>query len=79
MAIRKLDVYSRLKKEAPVCPPFTCPHIDDAISSLEKLRAMNDDLRANVDYWKNACEDMQLIIDELETWKKEIKKIVREH
>jgi hypothetical protein len=79
MALRKLDMYARLKKAAPACPPFTCPHIDDTIASLEKLRAMNDDLRSNVAYWKDSCEEMQMIIDELEAWKKEIQKIVREH
>ena len=79
MARRKADLFSKYKKEAPSCPPFTCPHIDDAIAQLEKLRAMNDDLRANVEYWKAACEDMQLVIDKLEAWRKDIKRIVREH
>ena len=39
---------------------------------------MNTQLRDSAEYWKSACEEMQMEIDELEEWKRHIKSYVRE-
>ena len=40
---------------------------------------MNGKLRDCVEYWQNACEEMQSEIDELESWKKHIKLYVKQY
>ena len=75
---RKLSKFKAFEREAPTFPDFTCPSIDVIVETLEELRAANADLRECVDYWKNACDEMQSELDELESWKKHIKLYVKE-
>jgi hypothetical protein len=59
---RYLNIYDEIKAEAPEFPDHTCPYIDDAIKSLEELRAQNDALRDCALHWKDQvkllCEEV---------------------
>ena len=74
---RRPNKFRIFEREAPEFPDFTCPHIDDTILNLEEVREMNAKLRDCVEYWQNACEEMQSEVDELESWKKHIKLYVK--
>jgi hypothetical protein len=59
---RYLNLYDKIKKEAPEFPDYTCPYIDDVIKSLEEIRAQNDALRDCAKHWKDQtkllCEEV---------------------
>ena len=80
---RKLNEYEKFVKDEPKMPDFTCPHIDNvndwlhkASIEMELLRTMNSELRDNAEYWKNSCEEMQEVINELNELKESIKNLV---
>ena len=52
------DNFKELDKLAPDRPDHTCPHIDKAIDSLEKLRQQNEQLREHGKYWREACQEL---------------------
>ena len=79
MTRKKLSSYQTFEKNAPTCPDYTCPAIDDVLASLEDLREMNTQLRDNIEYWKDACEQLQETATDLEAWKTHIKVYVKEH
>lgn len=76
---RRSSKFRAYERDAPGLPDFTCNHIDGIIDKLEELRDMNTQLRDSAEYWKSACDEMQMEIDELEEWKRHIKSYVREY
>lgn len=71
MSRRKIDLhlnmYKKIKDDAPEFPAFTCPYIDSVILELEELRSQNDQLRECAEFWKNQTKKLCKEILELNT------------
>ena len=80
---KKLTEYEVFEKEAPKCPDYTCPNIDEVIDwshkiidKMEEIRNMNTQLRDNAEYWQNSCEEMQEKINECNELRENIQKLL---
>lgn len=59
--------------KAPKEPSFSCPHLDEAISEIEKARSIHDELRKWGAWWESRCGELQSEhIREIEEKDKEI-------
>ena len=80
---KKLTEYEVFEKNAPKCPDYTCPDIDTVvdwshkiIEKMEQIRNANTQLRENVEYWQNSCEEMQEKINECSELRENIQKLL---
>ena len=64
--------YNRLKKEGPVFPKATCPHIDEAQRQMEILREQNERIREGYHYWRNLYKTLLVEVCELNKYVKEL-------
>ena len=82
-AKKKLTEFETFAKNQPKMPDYTCPHIDEVvdwshkiIDKMEEIRNMNTQLRDNVEYWKESCEEMQEKINEYTELHEKIQKLL---
>ena len=54
------DTFAKMDKQAGTKPAHTCPDIDKAVDSLERLRTQNEQLRDYGKYWRDMCKDLDL-------------------
>lgn len=45
--------------KAPKEPGYSCPHLDEAISEIEKARAIHDELRKWGSYWEEKYSEIE--------------------
>ena len=43
----------------PYEPGYSCPHLDEAISEIEKARKIHDDLRKWGTWWQERCDELE--------------------
>jgi len=67
----KSPSFEKIKRKIGKHPDYTCPQIDKCIEQLEKLRRLNEKLRAKLLEWREECKGLCI---EKDKWEKKKKK-----